>query len=114
MRGLFLTAVALECVLLAAESIEVLLVGVLWLGLLMVCRLRVVLWVAVRSFALLMVFLLILRLFAVYMVFRLKVVLLVGVLWLGLWMVDLFVGVLFPFFPIVRGGALFLLRVRGG
>jgi hypothetical protein len=99
-RGLFLTAVALECVLLAAETIEVLL--------------RVVLWVAVRSFALLMVFLLILRLFAVYMVFRLKVVLLVGVLWLGLWMVDLFVGVLFPFFPIVRGGALFLLRVRGG
>ena len=81
-RGLFLTAVALECVLLAAESIEVLLVGVLWLGL--------------------------------WMVFRLKVVLLVGVPWLGLWMVDLFVGVLFPFFPIVRGGALFLLRVRGG
>ena len=94
-RGLFLTAVALECVLLAAETIEVLL--------------RVVLWVAVRSFALL-----ILRLFAVLMVCRLKVVLLVGVFLLGLWMVDLFVGVLFPFFPIVRGGALFLLRVRGG
>ena len=40
-RGLFLKAVALECVLLAAETIEVLL--------------RVVLLVAVRSFALLII-----------------------------------------------------------
>jgi hypothetical protein len=96
-RGLFLTAVALECVLLAAESIEVLLRVGLW----MECRFKVVLMVGVLWLGL-------------WMVFRLKVVLLVGVLWLGLWMVDLFVGVLFPFFPIVRGGALFLLRAWGG